>query len=303
MKPIYLAVLLIIAIFSSCKQNEVSTSATPELQRLENEMKDVKKPELAQQYIKEITKVYPTQEGYNDKINLLKKGLDISEQYNFNADANYFLAELCKYDTLRSDRADYIYRLATRLKTIGKTTPADVLFYGFTQKFSDSPNLNSANVLMTNDITQIDTFLLKLAAKVFENPDQEGINRKNALNYVDACEAYALVYKNDQAANYLYKASEISRTIQTYPKTVALYDWILRDYPNNTHAPTALFLKGYILDDDFNDVDKARQCYQEFLDKYPDNDFADDVKFLMENLGKSDEEIFQIIEKNNPSTK
>lgn len=40
----------------------------------------------------------------------------------------------------------------------------------------------------------------------------------------------------------------------------------------------------------------AKSIYNEFLKKYPTHDLADDVQFLIDNLGKSDQEILEMIE-------
>ena len=120
---------------------------------------------------------------------------------------------------------------------------------------------------------------------------EEGqLNRQAARNYVDVCEAYALTHPNDpKSADYLHKAAETARAIRTIPKALALYDWILEKYPNHDKAPQALFLKAFTYDNNLNDVENARENYEAFLAKYPEDDFADDTKFLLENLGKTDE--------------
>ena len=52
-----------------------------------------------------------------------------------------------------------------------------------------------------------------------------------------------------------------------------------------------MFLKAFTYDNDLKKVEEARVLYNEFLKKYPNDEFADDTKFLLENLGKDDEEI------------
>ena len=57
-----------------------------------------------------------------------------------------------------------------------------------------------------------------------------------------------------------------------------------------------MFLKAFTFDNDLKDYENARKYYEEFLAKYPNNEFAESAKFLLDNLGKSDEELRQIIE-------
>ena len=40
------------------------------------------------------------------------------------------------------------------------------------------------------------------------------------------------------------------------------------------------------------------RVYNTFLARYPDHQLRDDVQFLLDNVGKTDEEIMDMIEKN-----
>ena len=127
--------------------------------------------------------------------------------------------------------------------------------------------------------------------------DNTGINKDAAMQYVDACEAYALAYPdNKNTADNLFKAAEVAKSIRTFPKSLSLYDWIIEKYPNYEKAPTALFLKGFIIENNIKDDKKAGEIYRQFLSQYPKHDLADDVEFLIENIGKSDQEILEMIE-------
>ncbi|MEN0006956.1 MAG: tetratricopeptide repeat protein, partial [Bacteroidota bacterium] len=73
----------------------------------------------------------------------------------------------------------------------------------------------------------------------------------------------------------------------------AIYDQIYENYPDYEKAPQSLFLKAFTQDNDLKRPDEARKLYEEFLERYPEDDFADDTQFLLENLGKDDEEIIK----------
>ena len=77
---------------------------------------------------------------------------------------------------------------------------------------------------------------------------------------------------------------------------MSIYDWILEKYPNYEKAPTSLFLKGFIIENNIKDDVMAKEIYNKFLSDYPKHDLADDVQFLIDNLGKSDQEILEMIE-------
>jgi len=59
-----------------------------------------------------------------------------------------------------------------------------------------------------------------------------------------------------------------------------------------------LFLKGFILSDELKKYDEAKKIFNEFLEKYPDSELADDVQSLLKYMGKSDKEILEMMEKN-----
>jgi tetratricopeptide (TPR) repeat protein len=58
-----------------------------------------------------------------------------------------------------------------------------------------------------------------------------------------------------------------------------------------------LFLKGYVYENNLGRLDKAKAIYEEFLQKYPDNDFADDAEVSLKYLGKSPEELIEIFQR------
>jgi tetratricopeptide (TPR) repeat protein len=129
---------------------------------------------------------------------------------------------------------------------------------------------------------------------------EEGSNRFNvqaAKEYIQISESYMLINpENKVAAEQLLKAANLAKSIPAYAtKAVALYDWFILKHPDHPKAGQALFLKAFTYDNDLNDDDKARALYTEFLEKYPRDDFADDAAMLIQNLGKSDEELFEAI--------
>ena len=61
----------------------------------------------------------------------------------------------------------------------------------------------------------------------------------------------------------------------------------------------ALFMKAFLFDGTFADSTNSRKYYTEFLEKYPNHEFAKDAKLLLQNVGKSDEEVLkELMDKN-----
>jgi outer membrane protein assembly factor BamD (BamD/ComL family) len=111
---------------------------------------------------------------------------------------------------------------------------------------------------------------------------------------VDTYIEYADKYPNDSLAPvYLFKAGDIAMNLLDPNKAIQIFDRILTEYPTYEKTPHCLFLKGFIYENELKNLEMARQIYQEFLAKYPTNEFADDVKISLDNLGKSPEELIK----------
>ena len=56
----------------------------------------------------------------------------------------------------------------------------------------------------------------------------------------------------------------------------------------------ALFMTGFVYENDLMDLKNAKASYESFLKRYPnDPDFADDAQMALKMLGKSPEEIIK----------
>ncbi len=85
-------------------------------------------------------------------------------------------------------------------------------------------------------------------------------------------------------------------------KAINLYDQIISEFNNYPKAPEALFLKGYVYENNLGRLDKAKVIYEEFLTKYPENEFADDAEVCLRYLGKSPEELIEIFQNQSNQT-
>ena len=112
-------------------------------------------------------------------------------------------------------------------------------------------------------------------------------------------ELAALVEKTtpDQYVDVLLKAAGLAKTVENPQKAIELYTKIADALPQHKKAPTALFMIGFVQENDLNDLEKAKATYESFLQKYPnDPDFADDAQNAIKMLGKSPDEIIKEFE-------
>lgn len=104
-------------------------------------------------------------------------------------------------------------------------------------------------------------------------------------------------YPDDpKAAEYLFKAGEISMSINMDFDAIGYFQRLERDYPKYDKAPHALFFQAFIWDNKLNDDGKAEFLYKQFLEKYPTHEMAKDAQFSLDNLGKSDEDLIKEFE-------
>ncbi|MCD4735529.1 MAG: tetratricopeptide repeat protein [Bacteroidales bacterium] len=136
----------------------------------------------------------------------------------------------------------------------------------------------------------------ELEEKLFAD-ETSRIDMNTANDLINAYLAYADDFpKEDDTPDYLFKAGDMCMNLNKSQKAIQIFDRILNDYPGFEKLPQCLFLKGYVLENNLRDLDAAKKIYEEFLEKYPDDDFADDASISIQNLGKSPEELIKEFE-------
>lgn len=111
---------------------------------------------------------------------------------------------------------------------------------------------------------------------------------------------YVDKYPTDTAsAEYLFRAAELSRSLNNAKQAVVYYDMIALKYPNYRKVALCFFLEGFVYENQMNDIINARKYYTLFINKYPTHPLVKDTKILIENLGKSPEDFIKDIEEQN----
>ncbi len=136
----------------------------------------------------------------------------------------------------------------------------------------------------------------ELEGNLFSSEDMV-VNRKQASELVNAYIEYADKFPDDTLSpEYIFKGADICMNILNPSKAVLFFDRIIREYPDYRKVPESMFLKAYVYDNNMQSYDLARKLYTEFIEKYPDNEFADDARVSIQNLGKTPEQIIKEIE-------
>lgn len=123
------------------------------------------------------------------------------------------------------------------------------------------------------------------------------IDKEKASTLVSAYLSFADEFPgDDDTPEFLFKAGDMSMNLNMPQKAIKVFDRILKDYPDFEKAPQCLFLKGYVYENEIRDLNTAKKIYEEFLQKYPNDEFADDAAVSIKNLGKSPEELIKEFE-------
>lgn len=139
----------------------------------------------------------------------------------------------------------------------------------------------------------------KLESQVFgvgASPEKE-----NIVKLVDAYVLYAKQDPDDiKSPEYLFKALDVAVGINAEgpQKAIDIADIMIEQYPNFEMTPMAMFLKGFVYENQMNNYEKALDTYHQFLDKYPNSPLVNDVKSTIENIGLTPEELIKKFEGN-----
>ncbi len=141
--------------------------------------------------------------------------------------------------------------------------------------------------------------LTEMEAKLMSDSTMQ-IDKELAKSTMVEYANFAENYPEDSlAAEYFFKAAELAQALQIGTQAVLYYDLIIEKYPNYKRISYSYFLKGFVYENVLADMDNAKIAYTEFLEKYPNHEFADDAKVLIDNLGKSPEELIKMFEEQN----
>lgn len=294
----YLFLASILFLFS-CKNDNASKIQDKELITLQGEFD--KSPNDSN-YEKLITKYLQLiQANRTDKSlveSLLLNASNASEKLGKDSQQLVFLNNLIKDFPQRADTKENILKMINLLSKLGKKQASEVMALSFAKGFSNETKAQEFKASITSAASPED-YILNIGKAIFADT-AKGFSEQDALAYVDACEAFALVLPKDpEAPEFINKAAEISNALKTYDKSFSLYDWLNNSYSDNKRGQMALFMKAFLFDESLKDVENARKYYQEFIDKYPNHEFAKQAKLLMENLGKSQEEVLKSLQGKN----
>ncbi len=123
-------------------------------------------------------------------------------------------------------------------------------------------------------------------------PDKEKATAmiEQYLTFVDS-------YPEDTiCAEYLFKASEIAMNFNQPHNSIRYLTQIETSYPDYSKYPTCIFMKGFIYHYEIQDLEKAREYYQRYIDNYPEHTFVKDAEGALMFMSLNDDELIELFE-------
>jgi len=196
-------------------------------------------------------------------------------------------------DYPRSKEAPYHAALMADLlyKKLNRKEAATAIVIGLNDEKVIPSNMQDLKELLPKPYVPLDSMISVTGNAIQSDTSSDG---RFVYRYVDYCEAYAFSRpKQPNSPDLLMKAAEISKILRTYDKTFQLFDWVTRAYPDTKQGEQALFLKGFMLDNDLKMYKEAGDAYDEYIKKYPNGKYIKDVKAQKDNLGKFPDQIIK----------
>ncbi len=153
---------------------------------------------------------------------------------------------------------------------------------------------NSGSETQKNPMTEKEKLVqeIKQLEDTLKANAEQKINRKLANDLIEKSKTFARVFPEDELSPaYLFRAGNVAVGIGSFEEAVNLFKNIHQNYTNYERAPDALFLQGFTYENHMNDLENAKICYDDFLNRFPEDQLADQVRVVLENIGKSPEEL------------
>jgi outer membrane protein assembly factor BamD (BamD/ComL family) len=102
--------------------------------------------------------------------------------------------------------------------------------------------------------------------------------------------------KDTLAPVFLFRAANLSISAGDGNKALSLLDRFATQFPDHPKVPVCFFFKGYVYENILKNLDKAKESYLIYIEKYPNDVFVKDARMAIQNLGKTPDQIVREFE-------
>lgn len=135
-------------------------------------------------------------------------------------------------------------------------------------------------------LTEINTLETEINAS--ETPDEDKL-RTAVTKFQDFANTFP---EDPKAPEFLLKASDFSNALKLPEKSVKILDRLIAEYPEYEKMEDIYYVRAVYLDFDLRDTTRAKDAYQEFIDKYPESgQRVLDAQTRIDNIAFSIEEL------------
>jgi outer membrane protein assembly factor BamD (BamD/ComL family) len=128
------------------------------------------------------------------------------------------------------------------------------------------------------------------AEKRLFSTDTYSFSKESADSLVAMYKEYVEKYPDDTLSpGFLFKAANVAMNNSEAQQAIGFFDQYINEYPSASKAAMCLFFKGFIYENMLRDLDRSREIYLQFIEKYPKDEFVDDAQMALMNLGKTPE--------------
>ncbi len=125
-------------------------------------------------------------------------------------------------------------------------------------------------------------------------------DRRRVMELRDVYLAYVQRFPLDSLSpDMLRKSASTTGDLGEHEKAITLWDRLIKDYPQWPRTPDAHYFRAFAIENGLGRKGEAKTAYEEFIAKYPDNQFADDAVKMIEYMNFTDEELIEMFKKKN----
>ncbi len=107
---------------------------------------------------------------------------------------------------------------------------------------------------------------------------------------------------NKNTPKYLELKAKYLGAMGQNAEALKVYNDIYTNYKQYENRPDALFMMAFLYENNMLNKEKAKAYYQKYLDEFPNEDFAKDAQFSLDNIDKTPEELMEMFNKQNVET-
>ncbi len=277
--------LLSAVIVIGCQQKNVKE----EIERIESLLKENQDEKLNL----ELANLYITYADENPKEDSLR------ENYLLKAADIYFKSDdySRSAEILRKMVQDYFPLNSTDQAIIAL---ANLQFQNFIDTEREGVELKNFKACFSDQVALQDKLNTLIDAEASRSTDVNSLqlNTTASFNFMNLSQLYGNLFKDsNNGGARLLEAAKMAVFFKKYERALSIYQELVVSFKGKEEGAKACFMSAFTLDNHLGKLEEARDGYNQFINDYPEHPLVESARFLLENLGKSEEEIISSFRK------